>query len=267
MPAAELIRLVEGLKAPYGLERSIKVTQGNLADDRCLISLGRAAFDRHPAERVAAMGRALHMPESFIHELPAALEGADVVHFGYEAAAGNDVYKIYCEYASQVRSAMASASASRAPALVHLAYKWVRGKPDSGAVTRYTWVPYRTRGELEQRLQNLVPPSEAPRAHRCALALVARVAALADSGEALLMEVEEPGNPRRSCDLNVYDAELHMNEIADLLDATMADFAISKTRAHAVFDSAASRMLGHLSAGRGRDGQEFVTIYFGVEAH
>jgi tryptophan 7-halogenase len=265
MAVADLIQLVETLRAPYGLERSVKITRGTLADDRCLISLGRAAFGVALAERLAQIGSALGMPEAFMHALPGSLEGADVVHLGYEAAAGRDVYKIYCEYASSVRRAMAARS--RDPVLVHLAYKWTPQRADSAAVTRYTWVPCRTRGELEFKLQDLVPANAAPHANRCSLALVSRVAAFAASGELLLMEVEEPGNPRRSCDLNVYDAALRMGKIADLLEVVTTDFAVPPARAHAVFDHAADRMLGHLSAGVGRDGQEFVTFYFGVEAH
>jgi tryptophan halogenase len=265
MPAADVIGLVRALKAPFGLERSVKISQNVLADERYLLSVGRAAFGRDAADRLLRMVRSLHAPAEFARDLPSALEGADVIHFGYEAAGGHDVYKIYCEYAARTRQAMASASPS--PVLVHLAYKWVPGRPDSAAVTRYTWLPYDKRAGLEEKLRALVPPGEAPRAHRCALSLVARIAPLAEKSEALLMEVEEPGNPRRSCDLNVYDAALRMRQIADLIETTAAEFAIPAAQVETVFGRAGERTVGHLSAGRARDGGEFVTIYFGVEAH
>jgi hypothetical protein len=265
MSAAELIKLVEALGAPYGLERSVKITPGALAADRCLISVGRAAFGSAPADRLIRMGHALRMPPTFAAPIAAALERADVVHFGYEAAGERDIYKIYLEYVTEARRAMAAESSH--PVLVHLAYKWVAAQADSGAITRYTWMPCRTRDELEAKLRDLVPAIEAPNALRCALGLVSRVTAFADTGRFLLMEVDEPGNPRRSCDLNVYDAELRMRDISDLLETALTDFAVPKPRARLVFDRAADRALGHLSAGVGRDGQEFVTIYFGVESH
>jgi tryptophan 7-halogenase len=211
------------------------------------------------------MGHELHMPASFADALPASLEGADIVHFGYEGGPGYEVYKIYLEYASQVRRAMAVMS--RNAVLVHLAYKWAPQRPDSGAVTRYTWVPCRTRVEIESKLRALVPANEAPGALRCALRLLARVAAFADTGQLFLMEVEEPGNPRRSCDLNVYDAELRLSQIADLVEAALVDFAVPQPQARAALDRSRDPALGHLSAGVGRGGQEFVTIYYGVEAH
>ena len=81
------------------------------------------------------------------------------------------------------------------------------------------------------------------------------------------MEVEEPDNPRRSCDLNVYDAGVRMQDISDLIDAALNDFAVPPAQARDDIRSRRRSALGHLSAGVGRDGQEFVTLYFGVEAH
>jgi tryptophan 7-halogenase len=265
MPAADLIRLVKTLGAPYGLERSVKISHGVLDDDRCLISIGRLALGEQPAERLLQIGLELLMPPNFAAALPGSLQQADIIHFGYEAGAGQEVYKIYFEYASRVRHAMAAMS--QGPELVHLAYKWSPSRAGGATVTKYTWIPCRTRVELDAKLRSLLPAGEAPRALRCALGFVEKTAALADSGELLLLEVQEPGNLRRSCDLNVYDAALRLREVADLLDAALLDFAVPKPRARSVFDRAQDKALGHLSAGVGRNGEEFVTIYFGVEGH
>jgi tryptophan halogenase len=237
MPAADLIKLIEELGAPYGLERSVKILHGVLADDRCLISIHREALGKNPADTLLQIGRELRIPPMFARALPGSLQRADIVHFGYEAGeAGQDVYKIYCEYASDVRRAMVVQD--RTPILVHLAYKWTPLRPDGGAVTRYTWVPCRNRIELQQKLSDLIPEGETPTARRFVLALLSRIDAFANSGDLLLMEVEEPGNPRRSCDLNVYDAGLRVSAIAGLLDALMRDFEIPSTEAQAVFGRA-----------------------------
>jgi tryptophan 7-halogenase len=265
MAAADVVELVKRLGAPYGLERSVKITPEALLDDRYLISIHRSALGISPAERLVAMGRELGMPPSFENALSSSFESADIVHFGYEGGPGDELCKIYLEYASRAREAIAAAN--RAPVLVHMAYKWSRQRPDSRAVTRYTWAPCRTRQEVESKLHALMPAGEAPRALRCALGLLSRVAPFADSGRLFLMEVEECGNPRRSCDLNVYDAELRVSQIADLLEAAAIDFAVPPPRARAVLDRSRDLALGHLSAGVGRSGEEFVTIYYGIEAH
>jgi tryptophan halogenase len=265
MPVADLLRLIKALGAPYGLERSVKITQGALLDDRCLISLHRSALGKDPGKRLAAMGRELGMPPGFEDALLSSLRDADIVHFGHEGGPGDDICKIYLEYASHARAAMVRMSGE--PVLVHVAYKWAPRRPDRQAITRYTWTPCRTRLEIESKLRALIRRDEAPRALRCALGLLSCVAPFADSGQLFLMEVEESGNPRRSCDLNVYDAELRVSQIASLLDATVTDFAVPQERARAVFERSAELALGHLSAGVGRGGEEFVTIYYGIEAH
>ena len=265
MPAEDLVSRVAELGAPFGLERSVKIAEGELVDDRCLLSVHRAAFGSDPLARLAEMATALDMPTSAVDQIAAALDGADIVHFGHEGGAGCEVRKLYFEYATRTRRAMAAGGRDRV--LVHLAYKWVRGQSDRVAVTRYSWVPCATRADVESQLLSLLPAQVAPRALRSALHLLARVAPLAERGRLLMMEVEEAGNLRRSCDLNIYDAALRVGGIFDLIETMTREFGVPPARVAAVFGCARGKTLGHLSAGIGRDGEEFVTIYYGVEAH
>lgn len=265
MAAADLIRLVENFRAPFGLERSVKITQEGVDRERYLLSVGRAAFGEPPQDKLLEAARALRVPQPFAEELKTSVRDADVFHFGYEGANGRSIYKIYCEYASSARRAMAAANA--APTLVHLAYKWSADNPDSRAVTRYTWVPCRTGVELENRLRTLVPQDRAPNAHQCVFSLLSRVFAFADPAEISLMEVEEPGNPRRSCDLNLYDAQMRLHQVVDLIQEAAAGLSVPKREVQSAVESVTDKMLGHLSAGVDRHGKEFVTVYFGVESH
>ena len=262
MPAAKLIRLVEALGASYGLERSVKIMPGRVADDRCLISVGRGALGQAPLDTLLRIGQELGMPADVAAALPAALDRADVVHFGYEAGDLHETYKMYFEYASDARAAMMASNP--VPVLVHLAYKWASAHPD-GVITRYKWLPCRKRADVDAKLRELVPIGQAPRALACALDLLSKAGPSAEAGELLLMEVEDVGNPRRSCDLNVYDAGLRLSDIADLLNAALRDFQVPT--AESIFAVSAAKALGHLSAGVGKNGEEFVTIYFGVEGH
>jgi hypothetical protein len=263
MPAADLIALVAELGATYGLERSVKIAPGQLLDDRYLLSVHRMALGDAPDERLAELGRNLSVPGDVADRLSAALEGADVVHFGHETSRGHTIRKIYFEYTAQVRRAMKVGE----PALVHLAYKWVLGSAGAASVTRYTWLPLATRRDLEAKVRMMLPEDAAPRGLRCLLNVIARAADQTDPGELMMMEVEEPGNPRRSCDLNLYDARLRVGQISDVIASTARDFAIPQPGAEALVRGAEGLALGHLSAGIGRDGEEFVTIYYGVEAH
>jgi tryptophan halogenase len=265
MSAADLIDLVRRLGAPYGLERSLKIITGALVEDRFLISLHRSALGAAAAEKLLQMGCSLGMPPDFADPIAAAQADADVIHFGYEGGREHATYKIYLEYASRVRRAQAQNAG--APVLVHIAFKWVPGVPGRGAAARYTWLPCNDQNALVARLQTLVPAAEAPRALRCGLDLLSRCAERSEPRQLFLMAVEEPGNPRRSYDINVYQAELHLRDIADLVGAVATEFAVPQSRVRALLEHSGALALGHLSGGRGRDGEEFVTIYYGVEAH
>jgi hypothetical protein len=264
MSASDLIDLVRALKAPYGLERSVKIVPGALMEDRFLISLHRSALGA-AADTLTQMGRALGLPPDFAGAIAQAQGEADVVHFGHEGGSEHAIYKIYLEYASRVRRAQAQNAGD--PVLVYRAYKWMPGAQGPRAVTHYTWLPCRDRNAIAARLRTLAPPAEAPRALGCGLDLLARAAARTDARHLFLMEVEEPGNPRLSYDINVYRAELHLRDIADLVEAAATDFAVPQPQVRALLERCGALALGHLSAGRDRDGDEFVTLYYGVEAH
>ena len=102
---------------------------------------------------------------------------------------------------------------------------------------------------------------------RCGLDLLSRACRRTPAGNLFLMAVEEPGNPRQSYDINVYQADLHVRDIADLVGSLARDFAVPLPQVHALIDRSGALALGHLAGGRGSDGVEFVTVYYGVEAH
>jgi tryptophan halogenase len=250
---AELIRHVAGLGAPFGLERSVKITPGAVHAERRLMSVHLSSLGPDPLARVAAIGAAFALPRQI--DLAPALAGADIVHFGYERGAEGDVFKLYFEYAKRTRAAIAAGK----PVLVHRAIKWERARPDRHAWTRYAWPGCRGRPAVEATLARLAAAGS--RAHAHTLALLAR----AKDADTLLLEVDEAENPRRSWDVNIYDAELKLGDALDLVMAAVRDFGCGP-QAEAAFAPRREAVLGHVSGGMGRDGREFLTFYFGVEA-
>ncbi|WP_294539723.1 hypothetical protein [uncultured Rhodoblastus sp.] len=236
-----------------------------MLDARFLLSVHRAAFGEAPLERLKAIGAAFGMPAAICESLGTSLDGADIVHFGFEGGPDAEIYKIYFEYAERTRAAMARREPQ--PTLVHLAHKWDRLRPGTQALTRYVWSPCRSRADIEARLRALAQDNEAARAMRCTLGLLDRSDSLAQSGRILMMEVEEEGNPRHSWDLNVYDADLTVAAAADLIEEAADDFSVPQARIKEFLGGCGNLALGHLSAGVGRNGDEFVTFYFGIEPH
>jgi tryptophan halogenase len=265
MSASDLMDLVRALGAPFGLERSVKMVAGALQADRFLISMHRSALGEPAGDKLLQMSTALGAPPDFRGAITVALADADIVHFGYEGGAERAIYKIYLEYASRVRRAQARDAPD--PVLVHLAYKWMPGVPGQGAVTRYIWLPCGSEAALAERLRLLAPAPQTPLALRCGLELLGRACQRTGPRHLFLMEVAEPDNPRRSYDINVYPAELHLRDIADLVTAVAMEFAIPGPAVQALLERTGALGVGHLAGGSGRNGAEFVTIYYGVEAH
>ena len=96
-------------------------------------------------------------------------------------------------------------------------------------------------------------------------ALLGRALTRARLDDLLLMAVEEPGNPRRSFDLNLYPAGLALASVLPDLDPMLRQLMISPAEGRRVLDRFADRTLGHVSGGTGRAGEAFVTLYFGAE--
>ena len=87
---------------------------------------------------------------------------------------------------------------------------------------------------------------------------LAPLAALPTPQPLTLLDVTEPGNPRRSLDLNLTP-----------LGATLGDHAESLPRllgpaSAPLLAREAARPLGHVAAGTARDGRPFATLYYGA---
>jgi tryptophan halogenase len=84
---------------------------------------------------------------------------------------------------------------------------------------------------------------------------------LSPEREALrFLEVEEPGSPRCSVDLNLAEWRQKVGDQRALLSRLLG----STAEAEAYLDEQAEHGLGHVAAGIGRDGQPFATLYHGA---
>ncbi|MDR3374081.1 MAG: hypothetical protein P4L98_10170 [Ancalomicrobiaceae bacterium] len=261
MSCAELIQRVEAVRAPFGQERSIKFESGRLLDERILLSLHRSAFGPEPLAGVIALACDLGAPAAVVGAVASALPGADIVHFGYEGGQDVDVCKVYFEYAKTADAALRARQADRV--LVHRAFKWDRRDPQRVAVTDYFCRPAATRSDVVGMVDAV---AEAPVLHRLLSQTMARATSRLPSFAPMVLEVEEPGNPRKSLDINIYPAELRLADIADLIADVVSGLSVPPDRWAATLADHAGKTLGHVSAGRGRGGEAFATVYFGIEA-
>jgi hypothetical protein len=72
----------------------------------------------------------------------------------------------------------------------------------------------------------------------------------------------ELDGPVRGFDLNLYDAGLRVSDSAEEVLALARVWRIEPVMVQRLLAAAGPGWLGHVSAGRGRDGQPYLTLYF-----
>jgi hypothetical protein len=83
----------------------------------------------------------------------------------------------------------------------------------------------------------------------------------------LYLEVTEEDNPRTSFDVNLYRSDMRMKLFYPLLLEMCGHYDIAAEQFQAVFESARDKTLGHISGGVDRKGNDFFTVYYGMEGH
>lgn len=242
-----------------GVERSCKFSAGRLDSNRLLLA---QAPDLLAGTPLAEAHVSLGMPEHARADFERDLARANFVYLGFEGAAERLTYRIYLEFSVRLGPAQASMPAQAAPVLLARGYKWDALSSDRPlvATSEYWWTPQLTASQIVKRLAELTPPG-GDSANTLVLAAIDAARSRSNALDWTWLEVQEPGSPRQSHDLNLYEAQLRLDELAPSLQATAQRFSID----HACFERwlahAGADTVGHVSGGLGRDGQPFVTVY------
>src|SRR3954467_15381106 len=149
---------VAELGVPYGLERSCKLAAGKTFADRFLLSVHRDALKPDPLGRILDLLAPIGVPDMLAQQLEREFAGTDVVHFGYEAADGGDICKVYFEHVETVRQALRDTQNANRPTLVHRAWKWRLPATDGFSVTDYTWRRNAPGESVTDRIARLCAP-------------------------------------------------------------------------------------------------------------
>jgi tryptophan halogenase len=145
---------------------------------------------------------------------------------------------------------------------MHLAFKWdlVKG---GGVTSRYLWYPHLPAAEIGQRLDLIY--QNGPAASATVARAVLQAATERGPAERLqYLEVEEPETSRRSFDLNLYNAQMHVRDIQSLLQRLREQYSIRPGQFQALYDQIKGMALGHLAGGVHRNGQDFFNVYYGA---
>jgi hypothetical protein len=236
---AALWQALAGATPPFVHEPSAKVSGGQVAVGRYLISLPLRALGPRASAQVAAMLVTLGAPSQGAAPLVDVCGQADHLHLGHEPAAEGALRKLYLEFAP---------GAGPAPGLVFLSLKW-----SADGQFAQSLYHHRDGSSAEgQALIHAVLPQ--------GLARAAFLDLMHQATDPTLLEVTEPGLPRRSLDLNVAESDWTVGDT----HATLAEILGGGEDVVRYLAAHATDPLGHVALGTARDGRVFATLYHGA---
>ena len=262
-PARPLFELVRGLNVGCGVERSFKMSEDGLYDDRLILGVRPKLAQPHA---LLALCRRLGMPQDHLSQFEQHLPQANTVGFGFEASDGGSFTKVYLEFWDALRARLQREPRNIAPALLFLGFKWDGAGSDRAAVARYTCYPLLSIRGIRQRLDALYQDHHAAASLEATRAILQAAAGRIERGDSFVyVEASEEGNPRRSFDLNFYKAGLRVADLRNPVEALSRSYAIPAGALERALSAAAPRPFGHLSGGLDRNGRDFLTVYYELE--
>ncbi|HSB81182.1 MAG TPA: DUF3467 domain-containing protein [Candidatus Methylomirabilis sp.] len=263
--AGLLFRLVEDLKVGAGYERSVKMSEGSLLDNRCLLGLSKSKMGEGPDEKILDICTRLQMPREYVDALGEKLSEANYVHFGFEEGETTCLYKFYLEFWQRIEEDLKRNPDNHGPFLLHLGFKWDASDSSICAITRYTWHPWLEVEDLLARASRLLSPHDHGASFEIVKGIVGLASARIPHRDILYLEVAEDGNPRRSFDINTYRANLRLAELYPLWLQIGRQYSIPFQQMQALYERIQQKTFGHISGGTDRTGKDFLTVYYGVE--
>tara|TARA_R110002096_G_scaffold26518_10_gene81792 strand:- start:15736 stop:16422 length:687 start_codon:yes stop_codon:yes gene_type:complete len=220
---------------------------------RCLLSIDPQKLGSHSGEVIPAVCQELGMPHSLSETVLHWLPEATFVHFGFEDDRNQSRYKVYFEQQRKPNQA-------GEPILLHVAFKWKVPSSEQWVESRYFWYPDQTPSDLCHKIGGYHRDPESP-------LLESIRSMIKHAGSAELLEVREERGGRFSYDLNFYDSNVGVQSIRDELGMVGDYFGIPEDVIETLLSRIGSEDLGHIASGLHRDGEEFLTLYFGARIH
>ena len=80
----------------------------------------------------------------------------------------------------------------------------------------------------------------------------------------IYLEAAEENNPRISFDVNLYKAALRLSQLRPMLSRLHSHFSFSSEEFGRLYNLVHNKLLGHVSGGLDRNGDDFLTVYYEV---
>ena len=254
---SELQTWAAARKLSCGLEQSVRLSQGILETRRCLLSFSLAEAGHETTRDVLHICRVMNAPEMFLQSIARFINAAAFVHFAFEYSGETRIGKCYLELPPP--DATQPFQSGR---LQFLGFKWSLQNSSIAVVSRYKSSIVQDWSEIKSLLL-------AATDHKMRVAVDSLLQQLQPSSQKAteiypLLEISEEGSDRRSWDLNVYDGQWSLGHIQSTLLAAVATLQIPHEDFFSWILPITSSALGHIATGIGRNGEPFLTVYYGA---
>jgi hypothetical protein len=253
--------IVQQWGVPCGYERSFKMLPGRLLANRYL--LGVTVGDVTSDQWLDACRR-LDMPEAYLNSFAARMADANLVFLGFEDNEVSCTYKVYLEFWEKVKEEVRRKQNPKEPILLHLGFKWDADDSRRKAISEYLCFPLLDKREILKRIADIYAVQPHSTCGQIVDGLVELAATRCGDGAFKYLEVREEDSLRVSFDLNLYAAQIRLQEIWPLLSTTGQHYAIPVEPFARLYDLVGDKLFGHLSGGIDRRGEGFFTVYYQV---
>lgn len=253
--------IVEQWGVPCGYERSFKMLPGRLLANRYLLGVAAGEVTR---DQWLEAGRRLGMPEDYLNAFAARLADANLVFLGFEDNEASCTYKVYLEFWEKVKAEVRRKQNPKEPVLLHLGFKWDADDSGRKAVSEYLCFPLLDKREILKRIADIYAAEPHSTCGQLVEELVELAATRCVDGALRYVEVREADSPRVSFDLNLYAAQVGLQEIWPWLSTARQHYAIPVEHFARLQGLVGAKLFGHLSGGIDRRGEEFLTVYYPV---
>ncbi len=255
-----LLDITEDL-AKEGLERSFKISNGQIFNNRFLIGINTNDISK---EKLLDICRQINMPDNFQIELLKNITGANSILFGFEENATSCIYKVYLEYWDDLKNKILTQPNISEPTVLYLGYNWDTRDNSKAIVTHYTCPPQLTINEIIKKIARIYSNYNDQSAFETIKNIINLAATKLVNDSFVYLEVSEDNNPRKSFDLNLYKANLQLSEIHPLLKNRKSQPPPTE-EFEQLLNQTRNNPLGHISGGIDRNGHDFLTIYYEVD--
>lgn len=255
---ADLFHWASTRQLKYGLERSAKFHQNRFETRRVLVSFAIGDIGIDALAEILMICRVMKAPERHLQSISRFFAVAAYVHFGFEYSGNTVVGKCYLELPPP---AIAVASSGR---LQFLGFKWSMNATSIAVVTRYRMLKASDWNNLSALMRAQTGSALQPVMRSLMTVICERESS--DCQTPAFLEIEEEGSDRKSFDLNVYDLNLVMSDLADSIQAAADMLNLDRNAVEHWLGSNTKSPIGHIATGLGRDQQSFFTIYYGLSS-